>query len=1216
MTVVHSRAIGPTSDLVVLAPWRDGIIGADEAILPATRFALTFRALFQIRRTAREAIEPTAFSDPIERLEQVHSFRVVAQPAGMLLSVTYDFGWEAYMRALWRDGGPFLDLLLCNCQGYRLARDTEIEAWSAWVRAREIAADYFYAATPLTVADMQALAQAEPLERDAADSDLKLAGFASRPAETAAAEIRARFPQAASAQALRILSAMHRLSRYYGADINADTALADDALTLLRATRGLLLGWDPATLNPAQAASHARELAWFAQERPVAAEATPAAAATAADHSNIQRGILTGFDRDGVAISHGAMLHLMVSDPATARRALGSLRLDSEAGAPGRPDPIFRNLGLTIAGLKRLGLPEAFLDTLPAPFHDGAAGRAGTVGDVRSHHPLRWQRLPRNWHADTGFVADAPPTVDLAIVDAVIQLRTTAAGRPTSLTDPDHPLLAEIRLLARLPGWVLLSVEGLASAYPNARGRDHFGFADGISQPSVGAAPGNKWSDKVPVSDLLLGYNGDAGTQALPLRDSSFLAIRRMPMKASAFEAMIAAGAAATGLDPELVAAKIVGRGRQGVPLVPHQGPNDFDFGIDPDGALVPRQSHVRRVNPRTGADQPPVPRIMRRGMSFGPPAAVAPPTAVRGNMFMAYCADLAEQYEVVLRWMNAANSSRIGSWLGDPLCGVPDPAPRTFRFSHDGKVYRVPLPAAADAPVGLSWSLYLLAPSLDLVRRIAATPFEPANRTMPGDRLGKARQLVASLVGRNAPEAEWRNWLDEPAAREAGMQAAIWQVIRDDHGGVLRAHDGCRPTVPAPGGRPTLPAAGPDTVLPAGPRQDLVLVATRATILQVLRDDGRLFSVRGAGRRIAPSIEKFHLGLDAFTADYQREGPACNAALARVSENESFDAARAATIKVLHGLLGDGGALVRVDIVRHLLEPALAAMAPDWFGLPDGVHIAPGASDWRDVGVRTPLFPGDFWNSSRYAFNPFESAETERASAIHGQAILKAARRWISATGRNRLDGRITRNLARARSGMPGEAGLAYPTDDDLARGVVGAMLGWVATTLGNGARLFDAWATTATLQRKQIAWMAMPVRDHAAARRVFDADMKATIGLAPVPECKWREAVIDTSLAGTPVRRDSKLILGLASAAAECPADSRIWFGQAPPGTVAPPHGCPGRSLALGVLLGVLAGVSETVLARPTGARLEMEISPLPGARPDLPPDFPPAAGAAEAR
>jgi hypothetical protein len=1200
MSVKQSRALGPTSDLVVLAPWMDGIIGADEAILPATRFALTFRALFQIRRFAREATEVLCFPDPIERLEQVHSFRVTARPEGMLLSVTYDFGWEPYMRALWQEGRPFLDLLLCNCKGYGLARNTALDSWSAWIRNYEIVSDYFYSSSPLTVGDLGILSQAECVQRETADAvagDLKLTTFASQPAAETAKRNREREPEIAAQQALRVLAAMHRLTRFYGADTTPGSALAVDAETLLQATRGLLIGWDPTALPDADQERFARELDWYQQNNQPAA-AKPAQKPVV-NKANVQRGILSGFDDGDAFITHGAALYLMVTDAAAARASLASLDLATEARiAP--EDGIFRNLAFTFAGLTHLGMGPGFLNAMSPALREGAAARAGQVGDVRSFHPSNWTRLPGNWPSDsgTGF--------DIGLVDAVITLRTHAPDAPTAIADPRHPLHGLVSRIGNgtlLPGWALLSVEALGPAKPDHPGFDHFGFRDGISQPVLDEDKAQQWSDTVSPGELLLGYatQADAALPGgmsgpdFPLIDSSLLAIRRVPMRPDRFKAMLDSAATASKIDSDIIAAKIVGRKPDGTPLVVgNNGLNDFRYTNDAGGALCPMQSHVRRANPRTasrGNSSAGLPRIVRRGMSFGPPAD-GDPSAERGSLFMAYCANLSEQYEVILHWINGGNSTRTGSFVGDPLTGVPDAIdPRTYRFNNDGHPCRISLPVTDEAFIGLSWSLYLLAPSIELVRRIAATrPAPRARVTADPFLIPQVRALIKSLRDRNALEAEWRVYLDEPGARERGIQTAMWQLIRTEHGGILPAYDGHRPTLPSP-----LVPGGAVIPVASQPRQDMILVGNRDAILTVMRDDGRIYSVKGAGGRIAGSIEKFHLGLDAWTDDYKREGGANNAALRAISENDAFEISRTATGTVLGRVLSDHKAPARIDLVKHLLEPAVAEMAPHWFGLPDGEFIAPGASDWRGFSQRGAMFPGDFWNSSRFAFNPFESAETKRLSAVHGREILKQAEAWVNRVGRDTLSGIVTKQLAIARSGIPGDPDLAYPTERDLARGIVGAMLGWVATTLGNGARLLDAWTTAGILQRKQVGWLATAQRDYFAAVRLFDADMNATISRAPVPECKWREAASDGVTLGTHrLRKDTKVVLGLASAAAEFPEDTHIWFGMAAHGD-ATPHGCPGRDMALGVLLGVLAALSETVTLRPTGARLEVEITAL---------------------
>lgn len=1200
MAVKQSRTMGPTSDLVVLAPWKKGIIGADEAIMPRSRFIQTFDGIYDNRVATREAQELPAFADPVEQIEQVHSYRVVAREDGMLLAVTYDFGWDGYMRALWGPGGAFLDLLLANCEGYTPAREASLSEWSAWVRRYETVSNYFYAATTMTVGDLYGLGQSEVRQREAIDrvrGDRDLARFSSTPPGEIARQDREFLkPHETTRQALRILTGVYRLTRLYGADVGTNGPLKQDAITLLRFAKGLLRGWNPTDperrppLSPEVESLFARELAWFDQDvrLPPKAPIEPATLALA----SIQRGIIKGFGSDTAPITHGAALYLAVTDAVAARGALAGLSLAAEDGSVAA-DGVFRNLAFSFQGLRRLRLDPAWLDGLPPAFQQGAAARAGQVGDVRSFHPSHWQPLALNWPQG------ATGTIDIGQVDAVIQLRTRAPASTTpDIHDAAHPLHAAINAIAALPGIRLLSFELLGQALPEKPGFDHFGVRDGVSQPTLDPAGPGQWSDQVAPGELLLGYPNDKKDPVsgdIDLKNGSFLAIRRMPMRRAQFEKMLDSAIDAINYDAtpaerrigkDIVVAKIIGRQRDGKPLVASTGDNDFTYASDKEGNLCPRQSHARRVNPREDnlrGEKPP--RIMRRGMSFGTPwRGPSDDQTERGSLFMAYCASLEEQYETLLRWVNGGNSTRIGSYMPDPLCSPPRKGrDSTYRFIHQrhgrDNVYRCELPPAEDAMVQLSWSLYLFAPSLDFIRSLPGKPVAATSLLPPADpqmvirAAAKIEALLEDARRRPAAVAErqllWREMLDEPGAQKAGFQRAVWSVIRDKHQGVLVA-DG------------------------------QVLVGSHAAVIEVLRDDGKLFSVKGAGERISQSIEKFHLGLDAHTIDYQREGPACNEALRRITAAESHDMAKRITVGLLRlRMKPPVTPPVRLDLVKDLLEPVTAEMAAYWFDLPDGGHIEKGVSTWIDVIRRKPVFPGDFWNSSRHAFNPFESAQTRLLAAAHGKAILAAAEAFIGEKGRANLQGTVSRELARAEVTIAGETMLAYPTDHDLARGLVGAMLGWIATTLGNGARWLDLLLDSGDLARLQIGWRDRPGHTHADAVAHFFPAMVRGIGLQPVPECKWRTVDADgVTLGGKSLPREHRVILGLGSAAADQAAsgiaDSHIWFGMANEGAQ-PPHGCPGRDMALGMLLGVVAGLAETARAQPGGARFVMDISPI---------------------
>lgn len=836
---------------------------------------------------------------------------------------------------------------------------------------------------------------------------------------------------------------------------------------------------------------------------------------------------------------------MAITDRDKARASLAAFRPTAEGEAPA--DGVFRNLALTWRGLKRLGLPARLLDALPAALRDGPAIRAGMVGDTRAFHPDNWRPLPRNWPAESG------ETVELAAIDMLIQLRVHADGKPRELHDPHFPLRAAITQIAALPGLRLLSVEAMGPAYPNHPGVDHLGFRDGLSQPIVDGPAATPWSDRVAAGDIVVGYptgRGDPGSGEAWLKDGSYLAVRRMPIDRAKFDAAIDADTDPAFPVSTPLNAKLVGRDRAGDPLASPGNIDNFTYAADPTGALCPAQAHIRRANPRDRA----APRLMRRGMSFGPPAGERPDDE-RGSMFMAYCVDLAEQYEVVLRWLNGGNSTRIGSWLADPLCGPPRAdAPETLRFPHAHGCHRLALPAAADAFTRLSWSLYLFAPSRAALRSLP--PLDPAPPAIDDEAVARGRALIARLREAGAGAADWRALLNETGGRDSDTQRAVWAAVRAD-GGMLST--------------------------PAGH-----LVGGHAAVLEVLRDDGRRFSVGQVGERIAQSIGGFHLGWDAQTPQYEREAIPANAAMRAVTRDVAFDDARRETAAVIKTRLPASGGGVLIDLLGDLLDPILARLSKIWFDIPDGQLIKPGSLDWRDSHRRAVVFAGDYWNPSRHAFNPFQSAETVRLSRMHGPAAVAAARALIVKLGRDGLRGSVSAPMA--------EDVAAFPTSTALARSLTGAMIGAVPTIIGNALRLLVEGIETGELARLQLDWPAAPQPVPAEALTALARRIELALQRAPVPELVWRTvADDDLTLGGQPLARGDMVIISLESAAADQRArgtdDSMIPFGMALEGAQ-PPHGCPARAMALGVIAGAVAGLIETARFKPAGGRTMIEL------------------------
>ena len=163
-------------------------------------------------------------------------------------------------------------------------------------------------------------------------------------------------------------------------------------------------------------------------------------------------------------------------------------------------------------------------------------------------------------------------------------------------------------------------------------------------------------------------------------------------------------------IDPELLAAKMCGRWRNGVPLalspdtdspaggISPEQLNDFEYvdadgSGDPKGIRCPVGAHIRRVNPRgqpvAGQGVPGGSnnshRLIRRGLPYGPTYDPSEPYdgIERGMLFQFINSNIENQYEFVLRhWVNDsefAGAVRLHPKSKDPLIGTQDPAESIF---------------------------------------------------------------------------------------------------------------------------------------------------------------------------------------------------------------------------------------------------------------------------------------------------------------------------------------------------------------------------------------------------------------------------------------------------------------------------------------------------------------------------------------------------------
>ena len=420
------------------------------------------------------------------------------------------------------------------------------------------------------------------------------------------------------------------------------------------------------------------------------------------NQEDVQGNILCGY---GNAFPHGLYLFIRFGDDQVASRSwLRELIPKVTTAEPWRPlshkPAETLNIAFTIRGLKRLGLPKSVRRTFPDDFRHGMERRAGLLGDSGASDPSEWEPDLRNSHA-----------VVIVMAQDDIRAKREEEHKKHLQTFGADVTYAQHAGLIRDPG------AGYA--------REHFGFADGFSQPAIrgnagpdtregmGTPTAHGWEEVAP-GEFVLGYPGEDGllpyAPAPPLGDGgSYLVLRKLHQDVAAFRSYLRSVAKErvgfldrdppTPTDPdydelllargEAIAAKMVGRWQDGrslvtsrEPTVPSDDPaldpsriNGFRYReyegrtIDPIGARCPLGSHVRRANPRDSLGWDGLltkrHRIIRRGMPYGEPApgrGTDVEPADRGLMFACYQTSIERQFELIQsRWLNDGDAF----WLG-----------------------------------------------------------------------------------------------------------------------------------------------------------------------------------------------------------------------------------------------------------------------------------------------------------------------------------------------------------------------------------------------------------------------------------------------------------------------------------------------------------------------------------------------------------------------
>lgn len=1243
--VVKGRSLTGTSDLTLLAPLIPGLVPSLDSITYRTRTKRLLDLLQGGRSSLHEYSIYRPLSDAVERVAAIHSFRIaVLEPENkVMLAVTFDGTWESYIRVLWQKVGSLLDIIFCNTQDYVNSHDAGFEAWAGWVHRVQVETSFYYSTHGLTVPDVAYLRAEEMIHRNPPGNesqDLLAVQHSVQTAESIGWEAsQTTTPGGLETlrQGLQALAVLFRLT---------DTYLpgTKDGDVLKRASRDLLQEFIPvaySTRLPPQVAAQMearflRQLNWLnsadwdAQARP--SPVLPDKAATDM-YSVLQAGILKPYEK----ITHGCLLLIAVDDPAAGALLLDRLMsmVTTEQTRPA-PGGLVVNVGVSYEGLRALGLSEEQLAFFPQEFREGMEARASMLGDFRANHPRRWNLPRRNW----GAFSDGT-RVQMSAVHLAVQLRIGSTSQQFDPAVTDHPLHSTIKQLVNQPDLVtpldgvrLLHVQAMQRML-NVDGKpvEHFGFADGIKDGDSGSDPvfdsaqrGEVYRNQVQLGEFLLGHDTQSDVAEPPrtereaekdewLRDGSFLVVRKLSQRPDVLHNLLV-DASTPQLGRDVLLAKMMGRWQDGRPVVaPHVTNNDFNYEQDAAGAACPFHAHIRRSNPRPpDPDQivfgPPSlpggrqPRLMRRGMSYGPPYAwpapktqAAPDNQERGLVFMAYNASISEQFEVVQRWITGGNSAGGHSRQSDPFLGVPDIGEqRLYRFEHDGIAQRMRLdaaPAVDEEPqplVRLEWGIYLFTPSLRALSKLRASAaacrrVAPVWSAEEGEAAVCKLQEIERDQGAQAAKLAWKAALEDPEEQRKFRSAGIWASIRERHGGVLRTPYG-------------------------------VIVADRKLVMQVLRDSSR-FTAAGYAERMADSIGEIFLGLDAGDdGRYEAQSKVTDEAISAIDEAEAFALAMAFTKQTLDRFM-EGERRVaqarklprwQLDLdVKEVSDRVLAMLCQEWFGLPadeKGGVIVPGSWrwDWRDD--QPPIYPVQYTAPSRYIFQPWPNDDVQRYGNNMGMALTAAIGRFI---GPHRAAGTVPQTVGAS----PGPARLAKailgafpgPENDALtARTFSGALMGMLPTIDGNFRLSLNEWLTDGTFWALRAAWADKGdgESDFQKAQRLLSRPLWQAMQLRPSPEIVWRRSKVDGhELGGVELRTGDVMIVSLVSAAHQCLAtglsDVSMVFGgdrKAPGGQAT--HACPGRLAGTGVLLGMLSAllsVKETLRPSPVPLAFSFE-------------------------
>ncbi|WP_184548019.1 Dyp-type peroxidase [Mucilaginibacter sp. FT3.2] len=384
-------------------------------------------------------------------------------------------------------------------------------------------------------------------------------------------------------------------------------------------------------------------------------------------------------------------LLLKVTDVKACKAWLGSIIPQITTGTD-RKNDFSLNIAFCATAFRSFGFTEADMISFSAAFQEGmiTETRRQIMGDTGNNKPDNW-----TWGNDKRGV-------DILLL--LFAIDETELKKKLTALEAGILESGGVEVVQSLP----------AGRQPDSK--EHFGFLDGIGQPTI-EGTGQKerqltrtgHATELKAGEFVLGYENEMQKiDPLPAiagapefgKNGTYLVFRQIEQHVHRFwnyvkETAITINAQAGVADQDKLAAKMVGRWKSGAPLAeyPDADPaptgtneeNNFGFAAnDQSGAKCPIGAHIRRTNPRDSLfDDPKMStltvrrhRIIRRGRSYGHRTedVYTDDREERGLHFICINSNIERQFEFTQQtWVNNLNFAALDHET-DPLVGQRDP--------------------------------------------------------------------------------------------------------------------------------------------------------------------------------------------------------------------------------------------------------------------------------------------------------------------------------------------------------------------------------------------------------------------------------------------------------------------------------------------------------------------------------------------------------------